>query len=120
MFCKKNTVHRFFFLPNIFCPEMIILQKKNTIYDCENREFQSYFFSFQMRSVNITEVFPLENSAALEKYLNKDPEYEDRKQQFFSVIIPVRSAKKKKFPNALLSAVFSLQFILDHRWPTEW
>ena len=73
-----------------------------------------------MRSVNITEVFPLQDSRALQKYLTKDLDYEDRKHQFFTVIIPVRTTKKKKFPNALMSAVFSLRFILEHRWPTEW
>lgn len=72
-----------------------------------------------MRSVNIYETFPVKDADSMTKYLLKDAEYEDRKQQFYSVLIPALCDDKKKFCNALFSKVFSLQYILDHRWPTE-
>lgn len=72
-----------------------------------------------MRKVNIFEFFPIPDAETLTKFLKKDVEYEDRKQQFYSVLIPTISDDKKKFCNALFTMVFSLEYILEHRWPTE-
>lgn len=71
-----------------------------------------------MKQVNIFGFFPLKDAAGLENFLRKDSELEDRKLQFFSIFIPCIAETKKKFANAVITAVFSMEYLMTHRWPT--
>lgn len=72
-----------------------------------------------MKSVNIFDFFPLKDQESLERYLKKDDDYEERKRQFYQILIPCQDASdKKKFASAVLLAVFSHEYWMSHRWPT--
>lgn len=70
-----------------------------------------------MRTINIYDYFPIQDDAGMKKFLQKDSDFEERKQQFFSVLIPTITSEKKKFGHSLISGVFSLSYIMGHRWP---
>lgn len=72
-----------------------------------------------MKSVNIYDYFPLTSHESVEKFLNKDAELDERKKQFYLILIPCCVAEdKKKFASAVLNAVFSNEYWMSHRWPT--
>lgn len=75
------------------------------------------YFS-QMKSINVYDFFPIQDDAMLEKFLSQDSQYEERKDQFSSIIINAIKDNSKKFMGAVVSAVFSEEYVTNHRWPT--
>ena len=75
-------------------------------------------FFFQMKSINIYDYFPLQDDDMLSKYIKKDSHYEDRKDQLYTVLLPTVTETKNRFGTAVLNALFSLKYVVSHRWPT--
>lgn len=72
-----------------------------------------------MKTINIYSYFPLKDTQMLETFLKKDDEFEERKRQFYQIMIPcIATDDKKKFASSILGAVFSHEFWMSHRWPT--
>ena len=71
-----------------------------------------------MKTVNIYDFFPVKTDEQLKKFLEKDAQYEDRKEQFYSILLPTVTETQSKFGNAVLKAVFDHSFVVTHRWPT--
>lgn len=71
-----------------------------------------------MKSVNIFKYFPIEDDKMLEEFMKKDEDYEERIQQLYTVFIPAISDKQGPFGNAIIKAIFSIPYLLSHRWPT--
>lgn len=71
-----------------------------------------------MKTVNVFNYFPLKDAAMLERFLKKDAEFEERKKQFFTILILSKHEDKKKFGTDILKAVFSEEYWMSHRWPT--
>lgn len=79
---------------------------------------QVFFYYFQMRSINIYDFFPIENDEMMEKFLNKDRDYEERKQQFSTILQNALVDNKTKLANSIIAEVFDISYIQTHRWPT--
>lgn len=72
-----------------------------------------------MKTINIYGYFPLKDPEMLAQFLKKDDEFEERKRLFYQILIPAMNTDdKKKFATAILSAVFSHNYWMTHRWPT--
>lgn len=72
-----------------------------------------------MKSVNIFDYFPLVDQESLDRFLRKDAELDERKRMFYQILIPCCATDdKKKFASAVLNAVFSHEYWMNHRWPT--
>ena len=72
-----------------------------------------------MKTINIYSFFPLKDPAMLEAFLKKDEDFDERKRQFYQVLIPsIQTDDKKKFASSILNAVFSHEYWMTHRWPT--
>lgn len=72
-----------------------------------------------MKSINIYSYFPIKDPSMLEQFLTKDEDFEERKRQFYQVLIPAIDVDdKKKFVSSILDAVFSHEYWMTHRWPT--
>lgn len=72
-----------------------------------------------MKSVNISEYFPVQDDETMNRFLLKDHEYEDRKGQLFTILFNTVADTKKKFGIHVMKAIFSPNYILNHRWPTH-
>ena len=72
-----------------------------------------------MKSVNISDFFPVQDDETMRKYLLKDADYEERKKQLYTVILNNVADTKKKFGTHVMKAIFSQNYILNHRWPTD-
>ena len=71
-----------------------------------------------MKTVNIYDFFPVADDETMNRYLKKDSEYEDRKNQLAHLLIKCVPDEAKKFPAAMLNCVFDPEYIATHRWPT--
>ena len=71
-----------------------------------------------MRTVNIYDFFPIPNDEVLGKYLLRDRDYEERKEQLSTILFNVITPKKKNFGKAVIDAIFDPEYIRTHRWPT--
>lgn len=71
-----------------------------------------------MRTVNIYDFFPISDDDTLERYLKRDHEYEDRKNQLSHLLLKCIPDDPKKFPAAMLSCIFDNKYMETHRWPT--
>lgn len=72
-----------------------------------------------MKSVNISEYFPINDDDTMNRFLLKDQDYEDRKGQLYTIIFNTVADTKKKFGIHVMKAIFSNNYILSHRWPTD-
>ena len=71
-----------------------------------------------MKTVNISDFFPIPDDETMERFLRRDAEYEDRKNQLAHILIKLVSPDPKKYPSALIRALFDPQYKASHRWPT--
>lgn len=71
-----------------------------------------------MKSINIYNFFPIENSDMMDQYLASDDDFEERKRQFFSIILLAVPDSNKGFGNAIIKATFGLDYVINYRWPT--
>lgn len=73
-----------------------------------------------MKSVSVSDFFPVQDDEMMERYLKKDDDYEERKKQLYTVIYNARVADtKKKFGIWVMKAIFHPDYIFNHRWPTS-
>lgn len=80
--------------------------------------FSSFYIFVKMQSVNIYEYFPVCEDEVMMRFLKKDSQYEDRKAQLYTVLLPTVTETKNKFGTAVLNALFNVNYIVSHRWPT--
>ena len=73
-----------------------------------------------MKTLNIFDFFPLRNNEMVERYLRDDEDLPERKRQYFSVVLKAVTDSKKSFANAIIRETFSLDYVINHRWPTIW
>ena len=78
--------------------------------------FKTLFF--QMKSVNIYDYFPMKDAETMNKYLKKDSEYEERKEQLSTILLMTVAPTKKKFANAVITKIFTKEYISKFRWPS--
>lgn len=71
-----------------------------------------------MRTVNISDYFPVTDDETLERYLRKDDQYEGRKNQLAHLLAKCIPTDPKKLSNALLKGIFDPAYRATHRWPT--
>lgn len=76
------------------------------------------------KKVNIDSYFPIQNDAQLQRFLDKgDGQFHLRREEFenFLYCHVTKSLKlKRPFETALLSTVFSREYIGSHKWPGPW
>lgn len=73
---------------------------------------------FQMKGVDIFTYFPIPDDDTMSTYLKRDDEFDERKQQLFTVILRANTDTKKKFTKGVINELFSDSYINTHRWPT--
>lgn len=72
-----------------------------------------------MKSVNIYKYFPIRNDEMMDAFLKEDDEYEERAKQFYCILMSAVQVSKKKITKAVVNAVFSQEYVDNHRWPTQ-
>ena len=55
---------------------------------------------------------------SLDRFLKKDNEYEDRKNQLSNVFLNIACDNKRRFGTAVINALFDPAYVATHRWPT--
>ena len=73
----------------------------------------------QTKVPDLSQYFPLKDSAALERFLDdKDGQYKLRASEFYNLLRCCITDKKNKFSTAILKTFFSPEYIATHSWPT--
>ena len=96
----------------------IIFFFKNNLYIYIYIYIYIFFFPLQTKTLNIYDFFPIQDEATLDKFLKQDENYEERKNQFSTVVLNAIPNKLDKFTTAVIKAVFGAEYIATHRWPT--
>lgn len=82
----------------------------------ENRKMSSYL---QARITNLSQYFPLKDSATLELFLDEsDGLFPLRRAEFYNWLLPCVTDKKNRFGTAILNTFFTKEFVKTHTWPT--
>ena len=71
-----------------------------------------------MKKVNISDMFPVTDDSGIERFLRKDAEYEDRKNQLSHMLLKAINDDPKKFMGAVVTCLFDPSYLACHRWPT--
>ena len=71
-----------------------------------------------MKTVNISDIFPVADDADIERFLRRDSQYEDRKNQLSSILLSAIDDESKKFMGAVVTCLFDPSYRACHRWPT--
>lgn len=74
--------------------------------------------SFQTKSVNVSSMFPIPDSATMDAFLKDDENFEERKRQFMSILIKSVTDTRKAFASSAIKETFSVDYLLHYRWPT--
>lgn len=84
----------------------------------QSSSVKQFMFHIKMSVNDISEFFPLESDAALEKFLNRsDPEWERRRNGFYHLLYNAVTNQKKRFAAALLHLLFTRDYVRTHKWP---
>lgn len=71
-----------------------------------------------MKTVNVFKYFPVKDDDTIQRFMAKDDEFDERMEQLYSILLPTVHEKESRFGTAVLSAVFQINYIVTHRWPT--
>ena len=94
--------------------ELIELVKK----DKENNDKVNTYL--QAKVPDMSDYFPLKDSAALERFLDtSDGLYPLRRAEFSNMLLNIVDDKPKKIRAGILKSFFALEFIKCHTWPTN-
>ena len=83
-------------------------------------ENQKLMSQVKKKMPSIKSFFPLPDSDTLDRFLDdSDGMFEHRVSQFEDLMMLYVSDKKGQFGTAILNALFSKEYIMTHRWPTN-
>lgn len=81
-------------------------------------DMKEFTYHMMMDTVDLSMYFPLKSDDDLSKFMNRnDDEWELRKKGFYHLLFTAVTKSRRKFAAALLHALFSREFIKNHRWP---
>ena len=76
-----------------------------------------------MDPLDKSQYFPIPDEATMKKFLNQDEHLEERKRNFEGLLFSIVSDEAltaRQFSDALVSTIFSREYLRDFRWPTIW
>lgn len=82
-------------------------------------ELQNSLFQFKMEAADVTEYFPTNDNETILRFMENDSTFNLRRRGFNNLLKTVATDTKKKFSDALLATLFTLQYKREFRWPCK-
>ena len=100
-----------------------VLDIKATVYpqlDAIRDQVQKATFNTVMQGTDISEFFPVETNQKLQLFMDREHvEWESRKNEFYNYLYTVASTIKKGFARGLIKALFTREYIVTAKWPSN-
>ena len=81
-------------------------------------EMKQFTYHCKMETVDIAKYFPLDNDEDMAEFMDRDDgQWDLRRKAFYHLLFTTITEKKNKFAGALLTTLFTRNFIKNHKWP---
>lgn len=81
-------------------------------------DMKQYTYHMRMDCVDVSEFFPLSDATDLARFMDRShKEWDLRRKGFYHLLYTTVTNKKRRFPGALLHAIFTREYIANHKWP---
>lgn len=81
------------------------------------KDMKQFSFHMRMDTVDVSEFFPLESNAQLQRFLDRShEEWPLRRRGFYHLLFTTVTKEPKRFASALLHTLFTRTFIHEHKW----
>lgn len=80
-------------------------------------ELSTYTFHMKMQTEDMSAYFPANDSDIINKFMEQDAGFNARRNGFYELLKTTAAVTKKKFSDALIKALFTIQYKSYTRWP---
>ena len=80
-------------------------------------------FSSVSELEDVSNIFPIDNDASMDRFLSQNDGFEKRKRGFENMLFNLTSdqpSDKRQFGEAMKNLLFTRNYIHTHRWPHAW